>query len=447
MLTGLRIQNFKSWRDSGAIRLAPVTVLFGANSSGKTSLIQLLLLLKQSAANTDRRRVLDLGDANSLVELGTFNDLVHNHRAADSLSFTISWTGERTDVLEGFILLDDYYAPLHFDTKIIQAPDGPLAVDNFGYSIANEYFSVNRNGPDSYCLHSVSHSERHNLGTPTKFYGFPELDDIPPTEINALGGLEYELERALAKISYVGPMRENPRRSYLWTGTVPSDVGKKGERAVEALLAAQITAGSVAGPGRAGNGASLPEQVGRWLRDMKVVHSFELRELVAGRQIFELVVRARPGSPEVLLTDVGFGVSQVLPVLVQSYYAERSGTVIFEQPEIHLHPSVQSQLADVFIDAARTQGVQFLIESHSEHLLRRLQRRLAEGVVTAGDVALYFVEYGPDGSVLRELELDETGNIRNWPDGFFGDDFSDIATVARLSAEHRLRTARGGTDA
>ncbi len=90
MLTGLRVRNFKSWKDSSDIRLAPITLLFGTNSSGKTSLIQLLLLLKQTAESSDRRRVLDLGDANSLVELGTFKDLIHNHQDTDTLSFEIT---------------------------------------------------------------------------------------------------------------------------------------------------------------------------------------------------------------------------------------------------------------------------------------------------------------------------------------------------------------------
>ncbi len=374
--------------------------------------------------------------------------MIHDHQDTDTLSFEITWPGERIDLFEYFVHLDDYNFPLGFDAQLIQTSDGLLAVDRFGYSIANEYFSVDRNQKGFYRLTSISHSKRYNLKSPMMFYRFPDLDDAPPVEMNALSGLEYEFERTLSKISYVGPMREDPKRNYLWTGAKPSNVGKRGERAVEALLAAQITGRTVpAGTEVGDDGEPLPKRVGRWLRDMGVIHSFELRELVPGRQIFELVVRTRPDSPEVLLTDVGFGVSQVLPVLVQSYYAEADSTVIFEQPEIHLHPSVQSHLADVFIDAARTQGVQFLIESHSEHLLRRLQRRLAEGVVTAEDVSLYFVEYGPEGSQLRALELDETGNIKNWPTGFFGDDFTDIATLARLSAEHRLRAAGGDTSA
>lgn len=76
MLTGLRVRNLKVWRDSGEVRLAPLTVLFGANSAGKTSIPQLLLLLKQTAESPDRQRALQLGDSRTLVDLGTYGDAV-----------------------------------------------------------------------------------------------------------------------------------------------------------------------------------------------------------------------------------------------------------------------------------------------------------------------------------------------------------------------------------
>ncbi|WP_322778439.1 DUF3696 domain-containing protein [Frankia sp. Cas4] len=415
MLTGLRVRNFKSWKDSGDIRLAPITLLFGTNSSGKTSLIQLLLLLKQTAESSDRRRVLDLGDANSLVELGTFKDLIHNHRADSELFFTVEWKTADQFWLEQ--IFPENFDRLDFSASILQDATPGIAVKEFHYNVGQQHLFARRDeiGGQYHAGHYYN-SETQGLGEPTKFYVFPEDPHRSAPESEMYSQLAFELQTTLSRISYVGPMREDPKRNYLWTGAKPSNVGKRGERAVEALLAAQITGRTVPAGTEAGDdGEPLPQRVGRWLRDMGVIHSFELRELVAGRQIFELVVRMRPDSPEVLLTDVGFGVSQVLPVLVQSYYAETDNTVIFEQPEIHLHPGVQSHLADVFIDATRTRGVQFLIESHSEHLLRRLQRRLAEGVITAEDVALYFVEYGPEGSQLRALELDETGNIKNWP--------------------------------
>ncbi len=92
MLTKLRIQNFKSWKDTEPIRLAPITVFFGVNSAGKTSLLQFLLMLKQTSESSDRRRVLHPGDDYTPVELGTFQDLIFEHDANNPLEFEVSWT-------------------------------------------------------------------------------------------------------------------------------------------------------------------------------------------------------------------------------------------------------------------------------------------------------------------------------------------------------------------
>ena len=103
-------------------------------------------------------------------------------------------------------------------------------------------------------------------------------------------------------------------------------------------------------------------------------------------------MRKSAGGPETLITDVGFGVSQILPVLVLCFYAPKGSTIILEQPEIHLHPAVQAGLADVLIDAYKRRDVQIIVESHSEHFLRRLQRRVAEEALPNDDLAVYFCE-------------------------------------------------------
>ena len=91
MLTKLRAKNFKSWKDTGELELAPLTGLFGSNSSGKTSILQMLLMLKQTVESPDRRRVLHTGDERSLVDLGTYFDLIHGHQENASLDFSYSW--------------------------------------------------------------------------------------------------------------------------------------------------------------------------------------------------------------------------------------------------------------------------------------------------------------------------------------------------------------------
>jgi predicted ATPase len=178
--------------------------------------------------------------------------------------------------------------------------------------------------------------------------------------------------------------------------------------------------------------------VARWLQDLGLLQSFEVRPIAAHRKEYEVTVRAGNARQGVNLPDVGFGVSQVLPVVVQCFYANPHTTIILEQPEIHLHPSVQTALADLFIEAVQSReegadrSIQLIIESHSEHFLRRLQRRVAEQMLKPEDVALYFCRTGEQGAALSPLEVDLFGEIKNWPQDFFGDEMGELA--ARMAA-------------
>ena len=226
-----------------------------------------------------------------------------------------------------------------------------------------------------------------------------------------LTDLEFALEKRLEDVYYLGPLRAFPRRFYNWSGGEPTDMGQAGELVVDALLAARQR-GLKISPGYKKHRLTLEQYVARWLQDLGLIHDFRVVPVAEGSRLFEVRIRKSPKAAEVLITDVGFGVSQILPVLVLCFYVPEGSTVILEQPEIHLHPSVQSGLADVFIDW-RKRNVQILVESHSEHLLRRLQRRIAEEEFSEGDVGLYFCSAEDGVSRLEALEVDPYGNIVN----------------------------------
>ncbi len=139
-----------------------------------------------------------------------------------------------------------------------------------------------------------------------------------------------------------------------------------------------------------------------------------------------------------MLTDVGFGVSQILPVLVLLYYVPEDSIVLMEQPEIHLHPSVQSALADLMLAVAEHRRVQIIVESHSEHLLRRFQRRVAEGTVASSDLMLYFVRTNNGAAELNDLKLNKWGEIENWPEKLFGDEMGEIAAISTAALNRRI---------
>jgi len=168
-----------------------------------------------------------------------------------------------------------------------------------------------------------------------------------------------------------------------------------------------------------------------------------VRPVAEGRKEYEVIIKTHKKACEVKITDVGFGLSQVLPALVQAFYCEPYSTVWMEQPEIHLHPQVQANLADVFISSIKSReggkdrNVQLIIESHSEHFLNRLQRRVAEGVISAEDVAVYFCRKAGERTELEPLRLNEFGEIENWPDNFFGDEMADISARVVAAMERQ----------
>lgn len=457
MLTRLSFKRFKSWQDSGDIRLAPITVFFGSNSAGKTSIPQLLLLLKQTAESSDRQRVLQLGDANrTLVDLGTFEDLMYEHDMAASFDFELEWTlGDRLRIEDAVSNRSYAGDKLNFSASIGADRNQQPVVRSLAYRLldgqdrilgvamqraASGKFELSA---DDYRL--VRHQGRPwPLPDPIRFYGFPDEAAVHFQNAAFVSDLAFQLERLLKSIYYVGPLRKYPKRLYLWSGEVPDHVGTRGDRAIEAILAASKRNFNWIAKQKTKPLAAL---VAERLRGMGLIDDFKIRPLGANRKEYEVLVRTRARLPEVKLTDVGFGVSQVLPVIVEAFFVPRHSIVIFEQPEIHLHPRVQAALADLFVDAVRAREAgqardcQFIIESHSEHFLRRLQRRIAEEQISSDQVALYFVDVSDVGSTIRPLAVDLFGNIANWPDGFFGDEMEDL--VARAEAQAKRSGAVG----
>src|SRR5262249_43800508 len=155
--------------------------------------------------------------------------------------------------------------------------------------------------------------------------------------------------------------------------------GTKGELAIQALLA------SANGRGPKG----LLDHVSQWLARMEIADRLRLEQQGRGN-VFE--VRVDRGAQDANLVDVGFGIFQVLPIVTLAFFAPKGSTVILEQPELHLHPLAQAHLANLLVEIAQERRLQFLVETHSEHLFRRLQFLIADLTTTEDQCALYFVD-------------------------------------------------------
>jgi predicted ATPase len=438
----------------------PVTGIFGANSSGKTSIIQFLLLLKQTKEATDRAIVLELNG--SYLELGSIRDAVHKHDLAKEISWVLSfWPPDWPPEMR---IVDDASNPHPQDIitgntleliSRIGVDNQKLVPRSLAYQFGDSNFELSPQAerPLAFDLKASTVEggkarfefkrtvgRPWSLPGPIKSYGFPDRARTSFQNAAFLADLEAGYEEQMNRIFYLGPLRDFPRRDYLWTRSRPTDVGRRGEKAIDAILAA-TEASETRKIKRKGRGMPFQRMVAHWLHEMGLIDSFSVKEIAVGSNRWQAHVKTRSGASDVLLPDVGFGVSQVLPVVTLLQYVPEGSTVILEQPEIHLHPLAQANLADVIINAATTRKVQVLIESHSEHLLLRLQRRIAEAAISANEVKLYFCDAPLGVSQLTQLEIDLFGNISNWPKNFMGDAFGETAEAERARL-NRMKAAQ-----
>jgi predicted ATPase len=149
------------------------------------------------------------------------------------------------------------------------------------------------------------------------------------------------------------------------------------------------------------------------------------------------------------ITDVGFGISQVIPILVQAFISPSGSITIIEQPEIHLHPRMQAWLVDALIEEALKRNKRFIIETHSEAIIRRIRRRVVENSfdLQDNDVIIYDIQKDEnDCSFLKEIEIKPNGDII-WPDGFLDVEIEDLQSIQKAKRDMALKQLMANAEA
>lgn len=461
MLTQWRIKNFKAWQDTGPIKLAPLTVIFGENSVGKSSLGQLLQALKHSTISSEVEQPLGLSDAQSALDLGSFTQYLHQGCLAEPLAFELQWHVPDT------LLLDDVGQQNSVAADTLRLQVSAIADDNQQLQLQTMQYIVSAQGQEIVAV-SYTHTQRDTLLVhikkpqactynialedalrPEQFYRWPVSQSLGAGFIAALA---QQAEKVFEGCHALAALRAAPQRRYHWAGERPVSVGDTGEFTVAALLAADADHRRLQ---FSSDQPELPfvEGVAYWLKQLGVATEFSIQPVSASATEYQLMFKTHAETREVCLADMGFGVSQLLPVLVQAFYAQPHSTLWLQQPETHLHSQVQAGLADMLIAAAharengQARNVQIVVESHSEHFLNRLQRRIAEGVISHEDVALYFCSREGTQAKIEALSVDTYGEIANWPEHLFGDEMTDIAARALAALQRKRQTENGADDA
>ena len=528
-LLELELDKFKPFGRSQRLPIRPITLIYGQNSAGKSSIIQAVLLLKQTLEDTQNPGI-PLLPRGSLVDLGSFSELAYGHRRGSSVSFrftfgAVSERGTRSGILTltepphgigltfggepggrsiGVQRLDIYsgHSPdllISYEPAPRDEGDGAenaahadpfagrlfrVAKSNYEHPIWHELWKTQQRAgeteggtlrlelaqwrelvaalevdpnPSSQRHYEEARKElarleerhdsrgrltwkaalqdfeRTNQATRIRCRNFVPIGAHRTLVTDPVSGEYFQVGRTsqldvsrlaviigqelrswLGRVSYLGPLRDYPERLYIYTGVRPRGVGKAGDDAPHLLYADH----------------ALLSRVNETIRSFELGYTLEMRSADNADElgdVYAIRLRDSTSKVSVSLRDVGFGISQLLPLVVESLLGRRR-VLCVEQPEIHLHPRLQTNLADLLADGIRPPFRNaFIVETHSEHLLLRLQRLIRLGKLRSTDVSVVYVERGVDGSRIVQLRLDASGDLIDpWPGGFFEEGFAEM---------------------
>ena len=367
MLRRIVLKNFKCF-DALDLPCAPLNLLCGLNGMGKSSVIQGLLVLRQS---------FDTGDLSQgrLVLGGALTDL-----------------GAGSDVL----FEDAEEEVVGFELRRDETPE-PWT-QTFGYSRTGDQLTVNGPAAES--------------GVPPVWRAFPPFG----------GGLAYiQAER-------IGPRKLYPLSEML---ARRGDLGARGEFAWNYLNDRQNDRFPAEDPRRGDRpGHRLLDVVDHWLQDVSPGAHLQLESVLAADAVIAGFSFDRPGDVATRrhrATNVGFGLSYVLPVVL-ALLSPRGSLCLIENPEAHLHPRGQTRLAELSVRAAEA-GVQVFVETHSDHFMDGVRIAVRDGLIAPSDAAIHYFERDGGRTVVSSPEVDADGRLSHWPSGFFDQHDDNLARL------------------
>jgi predicted ATPase len=432
-LVGLRLENFKCFEDTGEMRLAPLTLIFGKNNAGKSSILQSLLLLRQTVDAPEGGLRLNL--SGPLYHVGAFHEIVHQHDAQSRICFALSLRQEDSGVAK---------VTLEFvSARVGPPPAGLLRVELPGEPHLE--FRRGRGAGGSYVL---AIGGREHGGEEAAGFRISRGDFFPliggevrkrgrPSEARQrvrekASAVLSTLERILGSMRTVGPFRRPPERQYVYAGSSLARPDPAGERVVDALIEDELRR-----RGKKVRRRELLGSVNRWLAQIGRVRLEPVRRI--GRSnIFELRLRDEESGQWASFADVGYGIGQAFSVIIEGLRTPSGGTFLVQEPEIHLHPDAQLAMADFLVYLAENDR-QVIVETHSEAILLRIRRRtLAAGRRRLERKKVSVIQVAREERGLarvRQLKLDELSQVSGWPRGFMEEAVEERLALLEAAAK------------
>jgi hypothetical protein len=239
--------------------------------------------------------------------------------------------------------------------------------------------------------------------------GDPELTRQFVRVGNAMSSLDQDF-------TYIGSFRHAPERTYYQSAQTVAKIGRFGEHYIDQLSKWEH------------DKAPQFRNLLKRLRELQLLSNIRINRLPGGR--LDVIVKTQGRGVTASLADVGFGVSQFLPIIIADLQLGPRTTLAVSQPEIHLHPSVQAATTNYFVDQAIRHDKRYILETHSEYIVNRLRLLVVEERIKPEDISVVYLERGTSGVELRQIEFTKDGRILGAPEEYFATYLADVMDIA-----------------
>ncbi|MDR7654236.1 AAA family ATPase [Acinetobacter junii] len=437
MIKSLSLENFKSFKNLDNLQIKPLTILLGRNSCGKSSIIQSLLLLKQTI---EQNNDADLNVEGKYLKFSNLKDISYGLPNINNAAITYEFGVESGEEFSNI--------RLEFKNKKKEESYVPSLT---GFIHKNNNKEINlKKIKNSDLSDDLKDLLKRLKEKKVEFVeGRPKFETIfknfMPKAIRHVSNKDFilplnfvyeklmidEFEKDLRKIKYLSPLRASPERIYVHYSQSASEISENGANSAHVLWA------------RRNQMVYLNNQENNLLVALgKCIEILGLGQEITSKKISEMVyqigLKLKNSNGLVSLADVGFGYSQVLPVILIGLLNNNNNLILIEQPEIHLHPSSAGKLADLFLAFIKDKKT-FLIETHSQEFINKLRLRVIQDPTLKEFINIVFIDQDENGTKIKQFEIDETGMFPEWPRGFL-DESENIAREI-LKARVKSRNA------
>jgi predicted ATPase len=438
MLKKLRVKNFKCFREEKEFDFGRITLLLGANSSGKSSVMYAVLGAIQSGEFP-----FQFSPNGKYVNMGDYRDMVWGHEVEREIEIGLEFAGYfpyRIDASFHFDYRDlprlqelDLSLP---NTKLVlKADELGYYVHSFPVEYPNNLEMVHAEGSEirkkwiQYLILVENTDERE-----IKDYEFQieSLDNLSD-EFTYLEKYDGEFRNSpqswwlgfflkdfgavpYSMINFISSFRLHPERTYYESTKSDLRVEKFGEGYLDQIMLWD---------------AKYPDKVKEllhWMKEMDLITDMKANRMGGGR--YEVQVKTKEKGVFAALGDVGFGLSQFLPILVADIQLPEDSTLFIQQPESQLHPSVQANFGDYLTKRVNETQKNYVVETHSEYLLNRIRLNIVKGILKPEDLQVYFLESEEDDTAVHKIVFTTDGKIQGAPSNFFKTYFIDVMDIA-----------------